>query len=123
MNEPVLATTASSLAGYHVKKELGMVRGMAVRVRALFGERVRALFGEMRATIQALTGGDLKVYTNLCDRARMEAFEQMLEQVRERGGNAVIAYRFDTSIVMPDVTEVFCYGTAVLVEAKPPKVG
>src|SRR4051794_5122163 len=108
MNPPPLirTTTANSLAGCTVTHELGVVRGIIVRSRSVFGS-----FG---ASLQTLVGGNITLYTDMCERARSDAFELMLRHTMERGGNAVIAVRFDATEVSPGVTEVLCYGTAVV---------
>jgi uncharacterized protein YbjQ (UPF0145 family) len=115
MNPPPLiqhTTTSNSLTGYTVTRELGVVRGIVVRSRSIFGN--------IGAGIQTLFGGNISLYTELCERARSDAFELMLRHALERRANAVIAVRFDATEVTPGVTEVLCYGTAVIVEAAAP---
>ncbi len=104
----ILTTTANALAGYQVTHELGVVRGIIVRSRSIFGN--------IGAGIQSLFGGNITLYTDLCERARSDAFQLLLRHANERGGNAVIAVRFDATEVSPGITEVLCYGTAVIVE-------
>lgn len=116
MNPPPLlppyiqhTTTSNLLMGYNVVRELGVVRGIIVRSRSIFGT--------IGASFQTLVGGNISLYTELCERARSDAMELMLRHALERGANAVIALRFDATEVSPGVTEVLCYGTAVVVEA------
>jgi uncharacterized protein YbjQ (UPF0145 family) len=107
---PMLAmtTTAFTLDGYKIIKSLGVVRGIIVRSRSLFGT--------MGASIQTLMGGNITLFTELCEQTREEAFEMMLSHAQERGANAVIGVRYDATEIMQSVTEVLCYGTAVIVE-------
>jgi uncharacterized protein YbjQ (UPF0145 family) len=102
-----LTTTANSLSGYNIVRELGVVRGIIVRSRSLFGN--------IGASFQALVGGNITLYTDLCEQARSEAFEFLLEHAAERGANAIVALRYDATEVSPGITEVLCYGTAVFV--------
>lgn len=104
----ILTTTANTLSGYTVVRELGVVRGIIVRSRSIIGN--------IGASLQTLFGGNITIYTELCEHARADAFELMLTHAREQGGNAVIAARFDATEIAPGVTEVLCYGTAVVVE-------
>ena len=103
-----LTTTAFELPGYRVTKSFGVVRGIIVRSRSVIGN-----FG---AQIQSIFGGNITIYTNLCEQARKEAFEQMLQHAGQLGANAVIGVRYDATELMPGITEVLCYGTAVSVE-------
>ena len=103
-----LTTTAFELPGYRVVKSFGVVRGIIVRSRSIIGN-----FG---AHIQSLFGGNISLYTSLCERARSDAFNQMLVHAGELGSNAVIGVRYDANEIAPGVTEVLCYGTAVFVE-------
>ena len=103
-----MTTTANSLDGYRVTKTLGIVRGITVRSRSVLGT--------LGASLQTLVGGNITLLTELCEKAREEAFELMLQHAREHGANAVIAVRYDATEVMQGVTEVLCYGTAVTVE-------
>ena len=105
----ILTTTANALVGYTVIHELGVVRGIIVRSRSILGN--------IGAGLQSLVGGNISLYTELCERARSDAFQLMLRHAHERGGNAVLAVRFDATEVSPGITEVLCYGTAVVVEA------
>jgi uncharacterized protein YbjQ (UPF0145 family) len=103
-----MTTTAFTLAGYHVVKDLGVVMGITVRSRSIFGF--------IGATFQTLRGGNIQIFTELCNRARSEGFEFMLQHAEAHGANAVIGIRYDANEVMQGVTEVLCYGSAVLVE-------
>lgn len=103
-----MTTTAFTLAGYEVVKDMGVVMGITVRSRSIFGF--------IGASLETLRGGNIRRFTELCSRARSEAFELMLEHAEQHGGNAVIGIRYDANEVMQGVTEVLCYGTAVEVE-------
>src|ERR1700747_1599692 len=103
-----LTTTAFELAGYRVVKSFGVVRGIIVRSRSIVGN--------IGASIQSLFGGNISLYTSLCEQARDDAFRQMLSHAAEFGANAVIGARYDAPEISPGVTEVLCYGTAVFVE-------
>ena len=104
-------TTAFELPGHRIVKSLGVVRGIIVRSRSIFGT--------IGAGLQTLIGGNITILTNLCEKTRQDALEQMLEHARAMGGNAVIGLRYDATEVMDGVTEVLCYGTAVVVEPPP----
>ena len=106
--EHALTTTAFTLDGYRIVRNLGVVRGIMVRSRSIFGT--------IGGSLQTLVGGNISLFTSLCERTRNEAFELMLEHARELGANAVIGIRYDATEVMNGVTEVLCYGTAVVVE-------
>ena len=101
-------TTAFELHGYRVVRSLGVVRGIIVRSRSIFGT--------IGAGLQTLIGGNITILTNLCEKTRQDALEQMLQHAVAMGANAVIGLRYDATEVMDGVTEVLCYGTAVLVE-------
>lgn len=103
-----MTTTTFELQGFHVIQTLGVVRGISVRSRNVFGT--------IGATLQTLRGGNIELFTELCNKARAEAFELMLQHAEQHGANAVIGIRYDANDVMQGVTEVLCYGTAVLVE-------
>jgi len=103
-----MTTTANALDGYRTTKTLGIVRGITVRSRSVLGT--------LGASLQTLVGGNITLLTELCEKAREEAFELMLRHAQEHGANAVIAVRYDATEVMQGVTEVLCYGTAVHVE-------
>jgi len=94
--------------GQRIVKELGTVRGIVVRSRSVLGN--------IGAGIQTLFGGDITLYTELCEHARDDAYERMCAHARKLGANAIIALRYDATEVSPGVTEVLCYGTAVIVE-------
>ena len=106
-----LTTTAFELAGYRTVKSLGVVRGIIVRSRSIVGN--------IGASIQSLFGGNISLYTSLCERTREEAFRLMLTHAGELGANAVIGLRYDATEIAPGITEVLCYGTAVLVVEAP----
>ena len=103
-----MTTTTFSLDGFRVRKTLGVVRGITVRSRSIFGT--------VGASLQTLVGGNITLFTELCEKTRGEAFEMMMRHAQEMGANAVIGVRYDATEVMQGVTEVLCYGTAVLVE-------
>jgi uncharacterized protein YbjQ (UPF0145 family) len=103
-----LTTTAFELPGYRVTRNMGVVRGIVVRSRSIIGN-----FG---ASLQALVGGNITLYTSMCERAREDAFNQMLAHAGEMGGNAIIGVRYDATEIGAGITEVLCYGTAVFVE-------
>ena len=103
-----MTTTAFTLDGYRITKTLGVVRGIVVRSRSIIGT-----FG---ASLQTIIGGNITLYTSLCERARRDAFEMMLKHAEETGANAVIGIRYDANEAAPGVTEILCYGTAVVIE-------
>ena len=103
-----LTTTAFDLPGYRVVKSFGVVRGIMVRSRSIVGN-----FG---ASLQSLFGGNISLYTSLCERAREDTFNLMLSHAGQLGANAVIGVRYDATEIAPGITEVLCYGTAVSVE-------
>lgn len=103
-----LITTASSLEGYRVTQQLGVIRGITVRSRSVFGN--------FAGGIQSLFGGKLSIYVELCERAREEAYHLMIEHANQAGANAIINMRYDANEVMNGITEVLAYGTAVVVE-------
>ena len=104
-----LTTTTFELPGYRVIKSYGVVRGIMVRSRSVFGN--------MGASIQSLFGGNITLYTSLCERARQDTFDQMLAHAGQLGANAVVGVRYDATEIAPGITEVLCYGTAVTVVA------
>ena len=104
-----LTTTTFELPGYRVVKSFGVVRGIVVRSRSIVGN--------IGAGIQAIFGGNISLYTELCERAREDAFQQMLAHAGQLGANAVVAVRYDATEISAGITEVLCYGTAVSVEA------
>jgi uncharacterized protein YbjQ (UPF0145 family) len=101
-------STTFDLPGYRVVKSLGVVRGIIVRSRSIVGN--------IGAAIQGLFGGNITLYTDLCERARDEAFQQMLAHGGQLGANAVIGVRYDATEIAQGMTEVLCYGTAVYVQ-------
>ena len=103
-----LTTTAFTLDGYRVTRTLGVVRGIMVRSRSIFGT--------IGGSLQTLVGGNISLFTSLCEKTRSDAFEQMIKHAEALGANAVIGIRYDGTEVMQSVTEVLCYGTAVVVE-------
>ena len=103
-----LTTTTFELPGYRVVKSLGVVRGIIVRSRSVIGN--------IGASIQAVFGGNITLYSNLCERAREDAFNLMLTHAGQLGANAVVGVRYDATEIAPGITEVLCYGTAVAVE-------
>ena len=104
-----LTTTTFELPGYRVVKSFGVVRGIVVRSRSIVGN--------IGAGIQAIFGGNISLYTELCERAREDAFNQMLSHAGQLGANAIIGVRYDATELSSGITEVLCYGTAVAVEA------
>jgi uncharacterized protein YbjQ (UPF0145 family) len=106
-----MVTTALTLPGYEVVRNLGVVRGITVRSRSIVGN----FFG----ALQSLFGGNITIYTNLCEQARSETYQLMCEHAQELGANAIVSMRYDATELMAGLTEVLCYGTAVVVEAKP----
>ena len=105
-----LTTTAFELPGYRTVKSFGVVRGIVVRSRSIIGN-----FG---ASLQAIFGGNISLYTDLCERARGDAFNLMIQHAGEMGANAIIGVRYDATEIAPGITEVLCYGTGVFVERK-----
>lgn len=103
-----MTSTGFDLPGYRIVENLGVVRGVVVRSRSVIGS-----FG---AAIQTVFGGNISIFTRLAEESRQHAFETMLEQAHRAGGNAVIGIRYDANDIMSGVTEVLCYGTAVVVE-------
>lgn len=103
-----MITTAMELPGYHIAENLGVVRGIVVRSRSIIGN--------IGASFQTIFGGNITLYTELCERAREDAFRLMVTHATELGSNAIIGVRYDANEVAAGVTEVLAYGTAVLVE-------
>jgi uncharacterized protein YbjQ (UPF0145 family) len=106
--QPEMVTTALDLPGYRVTRSVGVVRGIVVRSRSVVGNLAGAL--------QTLFGGNITVYTNLCERTRTEAYQMMCRHAEANGANAVLMMRYDANEIFNGVTEVICYGTAVMVE-------
>src|SRR5262245_8327622 len=107
-----MTTTAFDLPGFRIVASLGVVRGVVVRSRSVFGT--------LGATLQTLMGGNITLLTELAERTRLQAFDTMLLQADVAGADAVIGIRYDATEVLQGVTEVICYGTAVRVEALTP---
>jgi len=108
MVSPAMVTTAFELPGYRVMKNLGMVRGIRVRSRSIFGT--------LGASLQTIVGGNITLFETMCEQTREQALELMTAHAAERGANAVIGVRYDATEVMQGVSEVIAYGTAVQVE-------
>ena len=106
-----MVTTQFELDGYRVTRTLGVVRGIVVRSRSIFGT--------IGAGLQTLVGGNITILTDLCEKTREHALELCLDHARALGANAIIGLRYDATEIMQGVTEVLCYGTAVLVEPHP----
>lgn len=109
MNNSTLITTSTHLEGYKIIKQLGLVRGITVRSRSILGN--------MAGGFMTIFGGRSSIYTELCENAREEAFQLMIQHARDLGANAIINMRYDANEVMNGLTEVLAYGTAVVVES------
>jgi uncharacterized protein YbjQ (UPF0145 family) len=103
-----LTTTTFELEGYRIVQTLGVVRGITVRSRSIFGT--------IGGSLQTLFGGNITLFSELCEKTRAEAFELMVGHAEEIGANAIVGIRYDATEIMQGVTEVLCYGTAVTVE-------
>ena len=103
-----MVSTTFELAGHRIVRNLGVVRGIVVRSRSIVGN--------IGAALQSLVGGNITLYTELCEKARDDAFKLMLAHAAEHGANAVIGMRYDANEVTDGITEVLAYGTAVVVE-------
>jgi len=101
-------TTGPELPGHRIVRNLGLVRGITVRSRSVVGNFLGGL--------QSLFGGNITIYTRLCEHAREETYRDMLQHARQLGANAVVGVRYDATELMAGLTEVLCYGTAVVVE-------
>jgi uncharacterized protein YbjQ (UPF0145 family) len=104
-----MTTTAFTLDGFRIVRTLGVVRGITVRSRSVFGT--------IGAAFQTIVGGNISLLTNLCEKTRAEAFDIMIQHASELGANAVVGIRYDATEIMSGVSEVLAYGTAVIVEA------
>jgi len=104
-----MVTTASDLPGYRITESMGIVRGIVVRSNNIIG----SMFGGLRS----IFGGNIGVFRDMCDKARNDAYSEMVDHANERGANAVIMVRYDATELQPGITEVLAYGTAVKVEA------
>jgi uncharacterized protein YbjQ (UPF0145 family) len=107
-----MTTTAFGLDGYRVTRTIGVVRGITVRSRSIFGT--------IGAKLQTLAGGNISILTELCERTRGEAFDLMCEHAQALGATAVVGIRYDATEVITGTTEVLCYGTAIVVEPARP---
>jgi len=103
-----MATTAFELPNFRVMQTLGVVRGIVVRSRNVFAT--------LGATFQQVVGGNITIWTKMCEETRSDAFDIMIQHASEIGANAIIGVRYDTTEISAGVTEVLCYGTAVIVE-------
>ena len=103
-----MVTTAFELPNFRILQNLGVVRGIVVRSRNVFGT--------LGATFQQLVGGNITIWTKMCEETRRDAFEIIIQHASEIGANAIIGARYDTTEIATGVTEVLCYGTAVIVE-------
>jgi len=106
--DPARITIAFELPGFRITRNIGIVRGIIVRSRSLLGN--------IGASLQTIVGGNITIFTELCEKTREDAFELMVEHAVQRGANAIIGMRYDATEVMNGVTEVLAYGTAVVVE-------
>ncbi len=106
--ETMMVTTATELPGYRIVRNIGIVRGIIVRSRSLLGS--------IGAGLQTIIGGNITLFTQLCEKTREDAFELMMLHAAEHGANAIIAMRYDATEVMQGVSEVLAYGTAVVIE-------
>ncbi|MEW6335864.1 MAG: YbjQ family protein [Acidobacteriota bacterium] len=103
-----MTTTSFDLPNHRVVRTLGLVRGIVVRSRSIFGT--------IGASLQTLVGGNITLFTELCEKTRSDAYEMMLRHAEQLGANAVVGIRYDATEVMQGVSEVLCYGTAVVVQ-------
>jgi uncharacterized protein YbjQ (UPF0145 family) len=102
----MLVATTNDLAGHKIVRNIGVVRGIVVRSRSIVGN--------IGASIQSLFGGNITLYTSLCERARADAYELMVQHAQEMGANAILAMRYDANEIAAGITEVLAYGTAVV---------
>ena len=103
-----MTTTTFQIEGYKISKNLGIVRGITVRSRSIFGN--------IGALIQSLFGGNITLYTKLCEQTRQESFDMMIKHAEELGANAIVGIRYDATEIAGGITEVLCYGTAIIVK-------
>ena len=108
MNNEIIISTTNDLQGYKVVQHFGVVRGITVRSRSIVGN--------VAGGLMSLLGGRNSIYTELCEKARQEAYDLMIQHAAEKGANAILAMRYDANEVMEGITEVLAYGTAVKVE-------
>jgi uncharacterized protein YbjQ (UPF0145 family) len=106
--DEAMVTCALELPGYRIVRNLGLVRGIIVRSRSIFGT--------IGASLQTIVGGNITLFTQMCEKTREDALELLMQHASQRGGNAIICFRYDANEVMQGVTEVLAYGTAVVVE-------
>ncbi|MEI7912616.1 MAG: YbjQ family protein [Verrucomicrobiota bacterium] len=106
--DPAMTTTAFALDGFRITRNIGVVRGITVRSRSIFGT--------IGGSLQTLVGGNISLFTSLCEKTRADAYELMIQHAEQFGANAVVGVRYDATEVMQGVTEVLCYGTAVVME-------
>jgi len=104
----MMTSTTFDIPGYRIAKSLGVVRGITVRSRSIFGT--------IGGSLQTLLGGNIPLFTELCEKTREEAFQMLLQHAQQHGANAVVGIRYDATEVLQGVSEVLCYGTAVIVE-------
>ena len=107
----MLVATTNDLAGHKIVRNLGVVRGIVVRSRSIVGN--------IGASIQSLFGGNITLYTSLCERARSDAYDLMIQHAQEMGANAILAMRYDANEIAAGITEVLAYGTAVVTAPTP----
>ena len=107
----MLVVTTNDLAGHKIVRNLGVVRGIVVRSRSIVGN--------IGASIQSLFGGNITLYTSLCERARGDAYDLMVQHAQEMGANAILAMRYDANEIAAGITEVLAYGTAVVTAPTP----
>jgi uncharacterized protein YbjQ (UPF0145 family) len=107
----MLVATTNDLAGHKIVRNLGVVRGIVVRSRSIVGN--------IGASIQSLFGGNITLYTSLCERARADAYDLMIQHAQEIGANAILAMRYDANEIAAGITEVLAYGTAVVAAPTP----
>jgi uncharacterized protein YbjQ (UPF0145 family) len=107
----MLVATTNDLAGHKIVRYVGVVRGIIVRSRSVVGN--------IGASIQSLFGGNITLYTSLCEQARADAYNLMVEHAKQEGANAIVAMRYDANEIAAGITEVLAYGTAVVVEPVP----
>ena len=106
--DPGMVTTALEVPGYKIVRNIGVVRGIIVRSRNIFGT--------LGGVLQTMMGGNITVYMNMCERTRQDAFTMMMSHADQMGANAIISARYDATEIMSGVSEVLAYGTAVIVE-------
>ena len=108
-----MTSSTFEIAGFRTTHSLGIVRGIVVRSRSIFGS--------IGASLQTMVGGDITMFTSLCEKTREDAFNRMLQHAAEMGADAVVGVRYDATEIMQGVTEVLCYGTAVKVRPSEPR--